>query len=55
METASPSAKHVIIVLDSSFSMAQTHAGIELMEIAKTAIGKVMETLNPKDKVYMIF
>lgn len=54
VETASPTPKDIVIVIDKSGSMEfeyNMHAGRYLMAIAKEAAKTVLDTLNPKDRV----
>ena len=51
MQTATPSPKDVVIIIDKSGSMSSTHEGQTLMEIANNAGITVLETLSPNDRV----
>lgn len=56
VETATPSAKDVVVVIDKSGSMSayDDSAGKSLMSIAKDAATSVVETLNPNDRVSIV-
>ncbi|XP_076811762.1 VWFA and cache domain-containing protein 1-like isoform X4 [Clavelina lepadiformis] len=49
-----PVPKEVVVVIDRSGSMRQTHGGVTLMELAKSAAKTVISTLNPFDKFTVI-
>ncbi|XP_064640200.1 VWFA and cache domain-containing protein 1-like isoform X2 [Lineus longissimus] len=51
---ATPTKKEVVVVIDKSGSMGNTHSGITLMEIAKNAADTVLETLGPDDLVGVV-
>jgi len=48
---ATPASKDVIVIIDRSGSMTNTHHGKTLLQIAKEAATSVVETLNPNDRV----
>ena len=47
----SPEPKDIVIVIDRSSSMTETHGGKTLMEIAVGAASTVLDSVNPKDRV----
>ena len=46
VETATPEAKDVVLVMDTSFSMTG-----DKLKVAKEAAITVLDTMNPKDQV----
>ena len=48
---ASPQPKDLVVVIDTSGSMSNTHHGRTLMEIAIEAASTVVDTLGPNDRV----
>ncbi len=51
VETATPTPKDVVVVIDTSGSMGVRYGGSTLMQIAKEAAKTVLDTLNPNDMV----
>ena len=51
MEVASPQAKDMVVIIDTSGSMTATHDGRTLMQIAIDAATTVINTLGPNDRV----
>nr|XP_006815782.1 PREDICTED: VWFA and cache domain-containing protein 1-like [Saccoglossus kowalevskii] len=54
VEAATPEPKNVVIVIDTSGSMANLHSGKSLINIAIDAAITVLDTMNPNDKVGVI-
>ena len=55
MEAATPNPKDLVLVLDRSGSMSSFHGDKQLMQIAKEAAATVLDTLNPNDRVKLLF
>jgi Mg-chelatase subunit ChlD len=51
VEAATPEAKDVVIVIDTSGSMGNLYGSQTLISIAKEAANTVIDTLNPNDRV----
>jgi hypothetical protein len=51
VETATPEAKDVVVVIDTSGSMGDPYQSQTLIGIAKEAANTVIDTLNPNDRV----
>ncbi|VDI58540.1 Hypothetical predicted protein [Mytilus galloprovincialis] len=50
VSTATPVQKDVVVIIDKSGSMSDTHNSKSLLQIAKEAAISVLETLNPNDR-----